>query len=327
LIEILGQGVAIMQDLTLNLLGFPAVNKDLTVEVRDPATQNVVRTVKPFLDGTVRIPKIDAGAYEVAVRHPNVPLPVITRPIRVLPVGDTKVSIVIDPSKFRNTPIEDIPDANLTPVQDLAQSVAETVLPLSNKVPGEAILSRDWNTLASAVRDLAQALGELTKLVSPLGHNHPELEKKFDEVTGNFDALVNTVSTAVTELQRQIQTQRFRQQINDVLDVAQIAPDSPKAKEFTDLIDNLEKSVTVSPTVFSREARNTALQLGTKVEALIDEKKNADPDFAAKEPVQSLGTTIDLLKDQRTTTYDAELSHLRNLDRTLGGGAIKIGLR
>lgn len=316
-----------MQDLTMNLLGFPAVNRDLTVELRDPATQNVVRTVTPFLDGTVRIPKIDPGAYEVTVRHPNVPLPVLTRPIRVLPVGDTKVSLVIDPAKFRNTPIEDIPDANLTPAQDLAQSVAETVLPLTNKVPGEAILSRDWNTLASAVRDLAHTVGELAKLVSPIGHNHKELEKKFDEVTGNFETLVNSVSTALTELQRQIQTQRFRQQINDVLDAAQIAPDSPKAKEFTDLVGNLEKSVTASPTVFSRESRNTALQLSSKVEALIDEKKAADPAFAAKPPVQSLGTTLDLLKQQRTTTYDAELNHLRNLDRTLGGGAIQIGLR
>lgn len=316
-----------MQNLTMNLLGFPAVNRDLTVELRDPATQNLIRTVKPFLDGTVRIPQIDPGAYEVSVRHPNVPLPVLIRPIRVLPVGDTKVSLVIDPSKFRNTPIVDIPDANLTPVQDLAQSVAETVLPLGNKVAGEAILSRDWNTLVSAVRDIANALGELTKLVSPVGHSHKELENKFDEVTGNFETLVNTVSTALTELQRQIQTQRFRQQINDVLDAAQIAPDSAKAKEFTDLVGNLEKQVTVSPTVFSRETRNAALQLSTKVETLIDEKKAADPAFATKAPVQDLSTTIDLLKSQRATTYDAELKHLRTVDRTLGGAAIKIGLR
>jgi hypothetical protein len=316
-----------MQDLTLNLLGFPAVNRDLTVELRDPATQNVVRTVKPFLDGTVRVPKIDAGAYEVSVRHPNIAVPVLTRPIRVLPVGDTKVSLVIDPSKFRNTPIEDIPDANLTPVQDLAKSVAETVLPLSNKVPGEAILSRDWNTLASAVRDLANAIGELTQLVAPLGHNHRELETKFDEVTGNFDSLVNTISTTVAELQRQIQTQRFRKQIDDVLDAASIPPGSPRAKEFTDLVSGLESSITVSPTAFSREVRNAATVLAGKVQTLIDDQTPADPEFATKESVQNLGKTIDVLKTQRTTTYDAELDHLRKLDRTLGGGAIKIGVR
>lgn len=316
-----------MQNLTVNLLGFPAVNRDLSVELRDPATQNVVRTVKPFLDGTVHVPQLDAGAYEIAVRHPNIALPILTRPIRVLPVGDTKVSLVIDPSKFRNTPIEDIPDANLTPVQDLAKSVAETVLPLSNKVPGEAILSRDWNTLASAVRDLANALGELTQLVAPRGHNHKELETKFDEVTGNFDSLVNTLSTTVAELQRQIQTQRFRKQIEDVLDAANISPESPRRKEFGDLVKRLEDSVTVSPTLFSREARNAATVLAGKVEGLIDEKTVENPAFATEATVQNLGATIDLLKTQRTTTYNAELGHMRKLDRTLGGGALTLGRR
>lgn len=314
-----------MQDLTVNLQGFPAVNRDLTVELRDPTTQQVVRTVKPFLDGTVRVPKIDAGNYELAVRHPNVPLPVLTRPIRVLPVGDTKVSVVIDPSKFRNTPIEDIPDANLTPVQDLAKSVAETVLPLSNKVSGEAILSRDWNTLASAVRDLANALGELTQLVAPRGHNHPELETKFNEVTGNFESLVNTVTTTVAELQRQIQTQRIRKQIDDVLDVAAIPPDSPRAKQFTDLLKPLEASFSDSPREFSSKARTAGVQISSEIEKLVQEKAAVDPNLSTKAPIQNLDLTVGVLKDQRTTTHQAELDQMRKLDRTLGGGAIAFG--
>ena len=191
-----------MNNLTMSILGFPAVNRDLTVEVREPLTQQVVRTVKPFLDGTVRIPQIDPGNYEITLKHPNLTLPVLQRPIRVLPNGDTNVSVLIDPSKFRNTPIEDIPDANLEPVRALADSVSESVASLSVKRPGEAILAQDWNTMASALRDLANAVGELTRLVSPIGHNHPELEKKFDEVSGNFDELINSVTASLTELQR-----------------------------------------------------------------------------------------------------------------------------
>jgi hypothetical protein len=312
-----------MQDLTLNILGFPAANRDLTVEIRDPVSLNVVRTAKPFLDGTVRVPKIDAGAYEIAVKHPNIALPVLRRPIRVLPTGDTNISVVIDPSKFRNTPIEDIPDANLTPVQDMVRSIAETVTPLAHKTGGEAILAQDWNTLAGAIRDLAGTVGELTQLVTPLGHNHTELEKKFDEVTGNFDQLVNSISASLTELQRQIQTERFRKQIKDVLDVAAIDPASPKGKEFTDLIKNLEDSVTQSPTVFGRQARNTGVQLSTKLEALLDERRD-DPNFAVSEPVKGLSTSLDLLKGQRATTYDAELEHHRKVDRVIGGGALKV---
>jgi hypothetical protein len=313
--------VNIMQDLTLNILGFPAANRDLSVKVIDPVSQNVVRTVTPFLDGTVRIPKIDPGAYEIAIQHPNVALPILRRPIRVLPVGPTNISLVIDPSKFRNTPIEDIPDANLAPVQEMAQSVAETVTPLANKLPGEAILAQDWNAMAGAIRDLAGALGQLTQLVSPTGHNHPELEKKFDEVAGNFNELINSVSASLTELQRQFQTQRLRQQIGDVLDRAAIDPASPKGLEFTNLVSNLETNVTATPTTFGREVRNTAVQLSTKLEALLDEHAS-DPEFSTSDAVKGLSTSIDLAKQQRTTTYGAELEHQRKVDRTVGGAVL-----
>src|SRR3954463_8276540 len=119
--------MAALNALNVNVLGFPAVNRDLTVQVRDALSKEVVKTATPFSDGTVRFPQIAAGAYEMTVIHPQIALPVLTRPIRVLPTGDTNVSVLIDPSKFRNTPIEDIPDANLNPVRDTAASVAESV--------------------------------------------------------------------------------------------------------------------------------------------------------------------------------------------------------
>ena len=209
-------------NLMLNVFGFPAANRDLTVEVRDPITSDVVRTAQPFLDGTVRLPGIDPGAYELAILHPNLALPVVRRPIRILPSGDTRVSVVIDPSQFRNTPIEDIPDANLGPVRDTVTSIGETALPLTHKQAGEAIRADDWNAMAGAVHDLASAVAELTRLVSPTGHDHPELIAKFDEMSSNFDQLVNTLSASMTELQRQIQAQRFRRQIDDLVSVGDL---------------------------------------------------------------------------------------------------------
>jgi hypothetical protein len=309
-----------MQDLTLNILGFPAANRDLTVEIRDPITQNVLRESKPFLDGTVRVPKIDAGSYELTLKHPNLTLPVLRRPIRVLPTGETKISVLIDPSQFRNSPIEDIPEANLTPILDSVKSIAETVTPLASKVPGEAILAQDWNTMASSIRDLANTTGELTRLISPTGHDHPELVKKFEEISTNFETLLNSVTAALTELQRQMQTLRFQRQIQDVLDQAGIDPTSPKGKDMLDLVGKLETKVTESPTVFAREVRNTAVQISTKFEAILDEKKD-DPDFAASEKVKTLSTAIDLHKQNRATTYDAELQHQRKVDKTIGKAA------
>src|SRR5207247_816290 len=103
------------------------------------------------------------------------------------PTGETTVSVLIDPSKFRNTPIADIPDANLGPVREQVASIAETVLPLGQKQPGEAIKAEDFNLMATSIREMALAVAELTRLVSPVGHNHPELEAKFDEKAGDPD--------------------------------------------------------------------------------------------------------------------------------------------
>ena len=312
-----------MSDLTMNILGFAAVNRDLKVELRDPVTQNLVRTVTPFLDGTVRVLDIDPGAYDISVLHPNLTLPVLRRPIRVLPVGDTNVTVLIDPSKFRNTAIEDIPEANLGPVADLTRSIAATVTQVGAKVPGEAIRSDDWNTVANSVRDLANTAGELTRLVSPVGHDHPELVAKIDEISTNFQTLLEDLSQALAELQRQIQTLRLRKQVEDVLDHASIDPASARAKEFTDLIALMEDKVTNSPTAFSRTSRNAAVQLGTKLESLLDERAT-DPAFSTSEAVKQVSTSIDLLKAQRATSYQAEISFNRKLDRTMGGSAIQI---
>ena len=312
-----------MNDLTVSILGFPAVNRDLTVELRDPVSNKVVREVQPFLDGTVRVPNIEAGAYELTVKHPNVTLPVLRRPIRVLPTGETKVSVLIDPSLFRNTPIEDIPDANLTPVRQAADSVAETVLPLAHKQPGESIKAQDWNLLASSVRDLAVAMSQLTQLVSPVGHDHPEFVKKFDEMQTNFETLINTLSAAMAELQRQIQTERFRKQVEQVLADAQVDPTTPKGKEFLQLVDQLDQKVTDTPTACSRQARNVGVQLATKLDQLAEEK----PDVIGKESAKALTQTVELLQSQKTTSYDTEMEFHRKTDRVMGGNALKTIVR
>jgi hypothetical protein len=306
-----------MSELTMSILGFPAVNKDLKVELRDPTTQNVVKTVQPFLDGTVRVTGINPGAYEMRLTHPNLTLPVLTRPIRIFPTGDTKVSVLIDPSKFRNTPIEDTPEANLTPIGELAGSVGETVAPLSAKKPGEAILSQDWNALAGGIRDLSGAVQELTKVASPVGHDHPEYIRKFDEITTNFQNLLETLSSSLAELQRQIQAQRLRNRVFDVLDAATVDPNSAKGKAMIDIVHGIEEQVTASPTTFGRELRNAGVQLETKLNALIEENQN-NPDFVNSDAVKQMTTAVDLAKKTRANTYEAELLQFKQMDRSLG---------
>jgi hypothetical protein len=303
-------------NLLLNVLGFPAANRDLTVEVRDPLTSDVVRTAKPFLDGSVRLPGIDPGAYELAVRHPNLTLPVVRRPIRILPSGDTRISVLIDPAQFRNTPIEDIPDANLGPVRDSVSSVGQTVLPLARKQPGEAIRSDDWNAMAGAISDLAAAVAELTRLVSPTGHDHPELVAKFDEMTRNFDQLVNTLSASMTELQRQIQAQRFRRQVDDLVSVGQL--DDVTAGRLFTLVGSLEANVTESPLVYGRRARDVGQQLTTAVAQVLETR----PELATETAVNVLAESSDLLRTQQATSYTSEIEFHRMADRKFGAGGL-----
>ena len=309
-------------NLTLSILGFPAVNADLEVVIRDTAGSTVT-TARPFLDGTVKVPGLEAGAYELSVLHPNITLPVIRQPIRILPVGDTQISVLIDPSKFRNTPISDIPDANLEPVRDRTRSVGETMLPLANKQPGEAITAQDWNAMASGIRDISMAVGELTRLVTPTGHDHPELITKIEEMVQNFSELLNTLGAAMTELQRQIQTLRFRRQVQDVLDQAVV--DEATRNTFLIAVDQLDATVTETPMRFGRTARTAGVQLGTALQQLLDQNQENEA-FVTSTPVQELQQTVELLKEIRSTTYSGELEQLRNVDRRMGTGGLSDAL-
>jgi hypothetical protein len=310
-----------MSDLNLSILGFPAANAGLTVELRDPATKVVVKQAQPFLDGTVRMARLDPGTYELAVTHVNLATPVLLKPIRVLPTGDTKIQVLIDPTKFREVRTEDIPDANLGPVSDAAQAVAETVLPLAQKQPGEAITAADWNAMASGIRELALSLSELTRLVTPVGHNHAELERNIQDITGNFAILLEQLSGAMTELQRQIQAERYRKQVENVLTAAEVDPTQGSGKEFLDLVGRLGAGITDSPSRFGRAARTTGIQLSTKLEQLLDAKAD-DEEFLNSPEVKQLSETVDLLKAQQTTTHADELAHNRKVDRTLGSGGL-----
>lgn len=315
-----------MSELSINILGFPAVNRDLQVELRDPTTNALVREVKPFADGTLQVSKLAAGAYEMVVKHPNMVLPVIRRPLRVLPDGPTRVSVLIDPSVFRHTAIEDIPDADLTPVRQAADSIAETLLPLASKRPGEAIRAEDWNQMAASIRQLAETVSQLCGLVAPNGHNHRELERKFDEVTGNFDALTNTLSAALAELQRQIQSLQFRRQIEDVFDAA--TGNTPadrlpllnaaRAKALA-VASDLESSVTDTPVTFGRKARNA----GVELDAVVNQVLDAAPEVAAvQQAANKLSESADTLKSHRADNYSDEVVLNRKKDRLNGGGGL-----
>ena len=308
-----------MSELTLSILGFPAVNNDLQVEIREPATNAVIRTGRPFLDGTLRLADLAPGAYEVAVSHPNLALPVLRRPIRILPFGDTRVSVVIDPSQFRNTPIADIPDANLGPVRDTVSSVAETVLPLSHKQAGEAIRAEDWNAMAGGHPGRGRHGGR----AHPPRHPHRARPSGADD----------QVRRGHQQLQLPRQQPQRRDDRAATTDPGRAVPRPGgglhhRPRDRSSCPSRASSSSTWSapsrptspshPLSYSRRAQSVGVQLAAQMGELVQ----ANAELAGQPQVEAITVTTDLLRTQRVTSYSAEIESHRRTDRLLGAGGL-----
>lgn len=203
----------------IRLEGYSPANRDAEIELVNQATgQQVVR--KPFLDGSLLVRDLDPGNWELTVRHPNLINAIDRRIVRLFPQPmPTRVPVLVRPDLFRDTPIRDVPDADVAPVQQTAATVARTVAPIAGKSPGEVIRAEDWNVLAAAVADLARSVAELTQLVSPRGHDHPEIAEKFGEVQGNILRFTESFGRSLLELRRDIESQNLRRRLTAVLDL------------------------------------------------------------------------------------------------------------
>jgi hypothetical protein len=213
-------------DVRINLQGMPAANRDATVILKNLNTGQEVKR-KPFLDGSTVIRDLEPGLWNIEIEHPNLTMPIrpYKVPIRVFPGRTpTTITVPVPADLFTNTPIVDIPDADLAPVQATASSVREQAERLGGKQAGEAFLAEDWNRLTGAVADLATAVNELTRLVAPQGHNHPEIATRIDEVQSNVVRFGEAFGKTLIELQRAIEFDKLKADTDDVL--TQI-PDKP----------------------------------------------------------------------------------------------------
>ncbi len=123
------------------LQGYQPAFRDATISLVHEATGQTFER-KAFLDGSLVVRDLDPGFYQVSVRHPNLINVIDQRRVRLFPQpAPTKIFVPVPADIFRDTPIRDIPDADLAPVQQTAASVNATVSPIGSKQPGEAILA------------------------------------------------------------------------------------------------------------------------------------------------------------------------------------------
>jgi hypothetical protein len=270
----------------IQLHGFPPANREAKIELVNEATgQRVERA--PFLDGSLLVRDLDPGIWNVKVQHPNLVSPIVSRKIRLFPqITPTFVPIPIVPDLFRDTPIRDIPDVDLGPVQQAATTVRTQLQPLGTKAGGEVIRASDWNALVAAVSDLAGAVLELTNLVSPRGHDHPEIAEKIDEVQGNIRRFSESFGRSLLELRREIEAETLRKTLGEVLDLGGAADDMrtrlfERAKE-------LEFATQVETPVFTAKTSALGAVLLNDINALAQARGAEADSFLATPVVKEL---------------------------------------
>ncbi len=273
--------------LNVQLSGFPAANRDAQVTLTNAATGQTI-TRSPFLDGSLVVRDLDPGLWQMKVTHPNLITPIFQNPIRVFPQKPpTFVPVPIPPAVFEDTPIATVPQANLGPVQQALTSIRDSIGPVQGKSPGEVIRASDWNVMAAAVRDLAANVLQLTNLISPIGHTHPEIADKIEQVQSNLTDFAQSFGQTLLQIERAFETETLRQTLSAALDQAQ-APQATR-DELLGRVATLSTSTQADPTVFTSQLSNTGSRVLTSISALV----TANPalaDNASVQKVQQMAT-------------------------------------
>jgi hypothetical protein len=305
--------------LKLQLNTPPAVTRDTTVEMVNAATGER-RIAKPFLDGTIAVPGIAAGEWEVQVRHPNFLTDLFRRRIRIFPDRPTFVPVPIPTNIFENAPVADTPDADLGPVQQRMESVAATAERQGAKHAGQAIFADDWNVLSGVVVELARGTKDLATLVSPIGHDHPELMAKLEEQGRNIQRLFDVFGESVAQLQREVQILGLQNRVEEALNELPDAKRGSFRPRFLALLRDLDAARGENPQNFTTRLQRIATDLAELMrQALQDEP----PVVANSPPILALNAAaLQMQTIPRAATFVDELAGQNKINRVAA-----IGLR
>lgn len=296
--------------LSIKLQNYPPANRDAVVTLTNPVTGQTLER-KPFLDGTLLVRDLDPGQWQIAVKHPNVVGPLFTGVVHTLPVPQpTYVPVPIRPDDFRDTPIRDLPDADLGPVQQTVSAARTAAAAVGGKAPGEAIRATDWNQLVNALSDVAGAVLELTSLVSPRGHDHPEIAAKIDEVQGNLRRFTESFGNSVLELRRDIESQNLRRVTLKVLDAGGVV--GADRDRILQRVSDLELARQVSTLEYSSKLADAGTVLGAEVQSIAQAQGANAGAFMDNDDVKAMvGITQAFASSGGTLSADQELDTYR----------------
>jgi len=297
----------------IQLGGAPQANRDAVVTLANEATGQQL-TLKPFLDGSLTVRDLDPGLWQVSVDHPNATIPLFESRVRLFDqTAPTFVPINIPTDVVPRPPAT--PIADLSPVQRAATSAKDRVRPLAGKSPGEVIRASDWNTMAGAMLDLASAVAELTTLIAPLGHAHPDIESRIDRVQDQLNKFASSFGRSQLQTQRGLQIKDLKDSLLQVITLGGATPEQSKAA--TDAVGQLESNIDVDSATFTSMLTNASSASFT----LVNQLALADPTITSKAPVKTLQNTASTYTRAgvATTPADETFTYLAARSATLRG--------
>ena len=280
---------------TFQVSGHAPARRDVTLEIINETTGEK-RTVSPFLDGSATVRGLPTGAYQVRVLHPNVVGQLVDmRRVRLFEGLPTRITLPLPEELFRDTPVRETPDADLTPVHQAAIAARDLVTASGGKQPGDPIRSEDWNAVVGALGDLATAMAELTRLVSPRGHDHPELEEQLDEGTGNLRRFADQFGAQLARIQRTLQTLAIERQVEGTFATAGIVPDAVRQSALESI--QLLKQHSDSDTIVWGARKKTAY---TSILNAMADLRDAQPNPVPLEESDEFKSTVLVATDEAT---------------------------
>lgn len=292
----------------------PGISQDANVQFIHPVSGRVVEA-RPHLDGTVNVRNLDPGPYRVRVMHPNLPFPVFDQTIRVL-TRPTFVPIKIDLNIFENTPVRDIAEADLAPVQSALTAAGEQAGRQNGKQGGEPIYADDWNSLADTVADVADATLDLTRRVSATGHDHPELIEKMNEIQRNLERFLDVFGRSMAQVQRQLEQFALQLRTERALDRIPELPPIRRA-EVDEIVRRLDDVRVDNPYVYTTRFKRVGEELEAKMVELLTD---VPPDIEQHPDVVEVMTQARTMSATRpASSFEDEVQHHLKVD-AIGSG-------
>lgn len=287
----------------IQVAGDAKYTKDMTVELTHQISGKKYQKA-PYRDGTATFNDVESGRYRVQVRHKNMPYEVYDDDAVVYEDRQTFVPIKLPKDIFENAPIADTPEADLGPIQEKLDEAQLATDAQAKKIAGQPIYAADWNVLANVVGQVAHSTKDLTDLVSPVGHDHPELVAKFEEVQRNMQRMYDAFGQVLAELQRQIQQMALQSIIDDAVDKMPNA--TPEEKQtLDDAVKDLTESWNDKPSIYGSKKRRA----GQKIEQQIVKMLEKESSEVAHDPEveELMKSANEMSKEAPAETYEKEL--------------------